>query len=338
MLTVELLCRSVKEWNKAREVDPDARIELSGIDLRGKDLIEANLSQLDFRATDLSRASLDRANISGANIRWANLSNASLIGASLNSADLDGANLSGANLNGVDFSWANLNGVNLDKADLSNSTIRYTVFADVNLSETVGLENIQHWGPATIGIDTLYKSKGNIPEVFLKGCGIPDNLIEYIHKLTGKAFDYYSCFISYSHKDEDFAHKIQEGLEAKGVRCYYAPHDLPIGAKTRPAIDEAIRDHDKLLIILSEQSVQSNWVEHEVEHALDLENQRKKLVLFPVRIDNAVMDSTTGWAGNIQRQRNIGNFTQWKDHDAYTTAFDRLLRDLQAASNSGEKS
>ena len=113
---------------------------------------------------------------------------------------------------------------------------------------------------------------------------------------------------------------------------------MPIGAKTRPAIDEAIRDHDKLLIILSEQSVQSNWVEHEVEHALDLENQRKKLVLFPVRIDNAVMDSTTGWAGNIQRQRNIGNFTQWKDHDAYTTAFDRLLRDLQAASNSGEKS
>jgi hypothetical protein len=30
------------------------------------------------------------------------------------------------------------------------------------------------------------------------------------------------------------------------------------------------------------------------------------------------------------RQRHAGDFRQWKQHDAYQKAFDRLLRDLKA--------
>jgi len=88
--------------------------------------------------------------------------------------------------------------------------------------------------------------------------------------------------------------------------------------------------HDQLLLILSEHSVQSDWVEPEVEHALDLERERKKISLFPVRIDDAIMESSTGWAGNVKRQRHIGDFTQSKQHDTYQAAFDRLVRDLKA--------
>lgn len=86
--------------------------------------------------------------------------------------------------------------------------------------------------------------------------------------------------------------------------------------------------HDKTLLILSEHSVQSDWVE--VEHALDIEKERKKNILFPVRVDEAVMESKSGWAGNVRRQRHIGDFARWKDHDAYSKAFERLLRDLKA--------
>ena len=42
------------------------------------------------------------------------------------------------------------------------------------------------------------------------------------------------------------------------------------------------------------------------------------------------MESKTGWAGNVKRQRHIGDFTEWKQHDAYQSAFDRLLRNLKA--------
>jgi hypothetical protein len=73
------------------------------------------------------------------------------------------------------------------------------------------------------------------------------------------------------------------------VRCWFAPHDLPIGARIRPAIDESIRLHDKLLLVLSETSVGSQWVEQEVETALSREREPEgKTVLFPIRIDGSV--------------------------------------------------
>ena len=86
-----------------------------------------------------------------------------------------------------------------------------------------------------------------------------------------------------------------------------------------------------LLLVLSEQSMASQWVEHEVEHAFDLEIERNEPVLFPVRLDRAVMDSKTGWAAKIRRERHIGEFEHWKEHDSYQKAFQRLLRDLKTA-------
>jgi hypothetical protein len=80
---------------------------------------------------------------------------------------------------------------------------------------------------------------------------------------------FYSCFISYSSKDQEFAERLHADLQNKGVRCWFAPHDMAIGAKIIDAIDEAIRLRDKVLLILSENSVASDWVEEEVTRALD---------------------------------------------------------------------
>jgi TIR domain len=139
----------------------------------------------------------------------------------------------------------------------------------------------------------------------------------------------YSCFISYSSKDQDFAERLHADLQNKGVRCWFAPHDLPIGAKTWDAIDEAIKLRDKLLLILSQNSIASDWVEDEVNKAFAEERDRKQLVLFPVRIDDAVMETSEPWARKLRAQRNIGDFQKWKDHDAYQKGLERLLRDLK---------
>jgi len=339
ILTKKLLLRSVEEWNAARKANPDINPDLCGVDLRGAylndvDLHGATLCGADLTGAHLIRAYLGGAYLSGATLNEADLFNAFLSRADLSSADLIYADLRHAGLMGADLSSADLMGADLSYADLSNANlsnakVAFTTFGNLDLSSAIGLDAIKHNGPSTIGIDTIYLSNGNIPEAFLRGCGVPDNFIEYARSLTANGIEYYSCFISYSHKNEEFAKRLHTDLQANNVRCWFAPHDLPIGAKTRPAIDDAIRIHDKLLLILSEQSVQSNWVEHEVEHALDLETEREKLVLFPVRLDDAVMDSKTGWASNVKRQRNIGDFTKWKDHDAYQEAFKRLLRDLK---------
>jgi TIR domain len=69
--------------------------------------------------------------------------------------------------------------------------------------------------------------------------------------------------ISYSSKDDAFAKRLYADLQNTGVRCWLAPHDLPIGAKTWDAIDAAIRVRDKVLLILSKNAIASDWVEDE---------------------------------------------------------------------------
>lgn len=296
----DILNNGVEVWNKWRKENPHIVPDLIKADIRGYDLSfidfsNAKLSESDFSFTNLFHAKLSETILSK-----------------------------------TVFIRTNFAQTLLSKTNFNGSSIGWSVFVNTDLSAAIGLDLIDHKGPSSIGIDTIYKSNGHIPEVFLRGCGFPDEFIANIPSLVGKGIEYYHVFISYSHKDDAFAKRLYHDLETKGVRCYDYRENMKIGDKIRPTIDESIRSSDKLLVILSEHSVKSNWVEHEVEHALDLEIERKKTALFPVRIDDAVMESKTGWAGNIRRQRHIGDFTQWKQPDAYTTAFDRLLRDSKA--------
>jgi hypothetical protein len=191
---------------------------------------------------------------------------------------------------------------------------------------------VRHLGPSNIAVNTLIRSAGKIPEKFLRSCGLPEVFITYIPILLKsiEPIQFYSCFISYSSKDQEFAERLYADLQNKGVRCWFAPEDLKIGDRFRDRIDESIRLHDKLLLILSENSVSSPWVSDEVEAAIEREHREGHTVLFPIKIDEAVMESEQAWAAAIRRTRHVGDFTKWKDHDSYRKAFDRLLRDLRA--------
>ena len=332
-MTREETIQRLKELGFENPVNEEDRIDLIGANLRGAYLSSADMTDAHLLRADLYSANLSDANLIGANLNSANLVNANLIGANLVSTFLGGAILIGANLNSATLYGSDLYRANLRGADLTGAALYRATFGNVDLREAKGLETIIHDGPSLIGIDTIYRSQGQIPEAFLRGAGVPDEFINYMSSLVGRPIEYYSCFISYSSEDQECAERLHNDLQGQRVRCWYAPKDLPIGARTRPSIDEAIRSHDKLLLILSETSVRSQWVEQEVESALEKERQAEgKTVLFPVRIDDTVMSIDTGWPKLIRNTRNIGDFTQWKDHDAYQVAFDRLLRDLKAGS------
>jgi formylglycine-generating enzyme required for sulfatase activity len=117
-------------------------------------------------------------------------------------------------------------------------------------------------------------------------------------------------------------------LRAAGVVCWYAPEDMAIGNRIRKTIYTAIGRLDKLLIILSYNSIASEWVEGEVERAFERERRQKETILFPIRLDDAVMDTDEAWAGDIRRTRHIGDFIRWNEAEAYARALQRLLRDL----------
>jgi hypothetical protein len=277
---------------------------------------------------DLSDAHLVRANLVGANLARANLRRANLTEANLAGADLCGADLTAAPL-----VLTNLAGANLAGANLAEALLLHTVFAFTALTEVKGLDRCQHAGPSIIDFETL--KSGPLPVAFLRGVGLPDRLIEHLPSLLNEAIQYYSCFISYSSKDQAFAKSLYDDLQNKRVRCWFAPHDMPIGAKIIDALDEAIRLRDKVLLILSEGAIASDWVEGEVTRALDEERTRKQVVLFPVRIDDAVMQTSEAWAGLLRGQRNIGDFTRWEEPDKYQESFERLMRDLRVKPQDG---
>ena len=307
---LDVLKQGVEVWNQWREQYPAIRPDLRGADLSDANLSSADLSLVNFNGAHLSHVRFSNANLSGAYFR--------------------GANLSGADLTGAKLSLATFGGTNLSGADLTGARVLFTIFAGIDLSQVKGLETVVHGNESYLDIHTIYRSKGKIPEAFLRGIGTPETMIEYIHSMLGSSINYYSCFISYSSKDETFVKQLYADLQSNAIRCWFAPEDLKIGAEIRFSIDESIRLHDKLLLVLSRYSVVSQWVEQEVERALARERKENKIVLFPIRLDNAVMEIEGGWPALIRNTRNIGDFTRWKRHDAYQKALERLLHDLKA--------
>ncbi len=302
-------------------INASGAANLSRADLRGAKLRDMKLSYVNMLGSDLLGADLRGADLTGVNLRGANLHGANLSGANLGGADLGGAKLGDANL-----SAANLRVALLDGAGLAGATLVETLFINVDLRDAIGLEACKHVGPSTVDHRTIEKS-GQLPLSFLRGVGLPDTLIDYLPSLMNNPIQFYSCFISYSAKDQEFSDRLHADLQGNGVRCWFAPHDMPIGAKILDEIDAAIRLREKVLLILSENSINSDWVEDEVATAFEEERRRGRLVLFPVRLDDTVISTTEAWAAKL-RQRNIGDFQKWKEHDAYKKAFARVLRDL----------
>jgi uncharacterized protein YjbI with pentapeptide repeats len=298
---------------------------LSDAELSCTTLIGANLSRANLRKAGLNEAFLPMANLSDADLYEAHLTRADLSDAHLTRANLSGALLDNANLREADLSGADLSGANLSGADLSGAVVFGTIFSDLDLRGVRGLDTLVHTGPSTIGTDTLVRSQGDLPKAFLRGAGLPDTFIAYARSFVQRPI---KCFISYASKDQAFATRLHADLQQRGVRCWFAsPED-----KIWQHIAESMRPCDKLILVLSEHSIASVWVEFEVKYALATEHSSDALVLFPVRLDDTIQHSTANWATHLQQMRQITDFTRWKQHDHYQKALSRLLRDLQQSS------
>lgn len=123
------------------------------------------------------------------------------------------------------------------------------------------------------------------------------------------------------------------------LRVWFAPEDIKGGKKIHEQIESAIRVHDKLLLVLSDASMVSQWVKTEISHAREREAKEGKQVLFPIRlvsfekIENwKVFDADRGRDSAKEiREYYIPDFSNWKDHDSFEKAFERLLSDLKAS-------
>ena len=95
----------------------------------------------------------------------------------------------------------------------------------------------------------------------------------------------YDIFLSYSHKDHKIAGEIHDILEDMGVSVFWDLDLLP-GCDYSSLIMDRIRIADCMFILLSENSMNSRFIIHEVHFAVTTASERDKLII-PVLIDSA---------------------------------------------------
>lgn len=115
------------------------------------------------------------------------------------------------------------------------------------------------------------------------------------------------------------------------------PDHIRGGEKLYDQIGRAIQVHDRLLLVLSENSLQSEWVVTELRRARKAEVKENRRKLFPIRLTDydtlkewECFDADCGKDLAVEvREFFIPDFSNWKSHDDFEKAFKRLLFDLK---------
>ncbi|MBR0652558.1 toll/interleukin-1 receptor domain-containing protein [Roseomonas terrae] len=91
----------------------------------------------------------------------------------------------------------------------------------------------------------------------------------------------HDVFLSYASTDRGAAEAICAALEARGIRCWVAPRDVPAGADWGEAILTAIGRAHAMVLVLSRTTANSVHVRNEVVTAVS-----QSLALVPVRVED----------------------------------------------------
>jgi uncharacterized protein YjbI with pentapeptide repeats len=291
----------VRAWNAWRDGQPEDSPDLYGADLTGADLTGANLS-----GADLSDAKLAGANLRDANLGYlrhpagsrttklvcAVLTEADLTGAKLNGADLTGANLSGADLTNASLACAKLTGANLAQAKLTGVDLAKQKLKGVDLAAMM-----------LAGVDLR---DTNFADATLPGADLSGANLSYSN-FTGA------------------------DIRSQQLRCWLVPEDLQTGNQPKGIRDEIIAVCDMLVLVVSEHSLGSAWMETEMEKVAQRQMKESKPTLYPIFLGDAVLKFEARWAGYLRHISPIDDFETWKDDEFYQGHFNLLMYQILGA-------
>ncbi len=103
-------------------------------------------------------------------------------------------------------------------------------------------------------------------------------------------------FISYSSRDIIYVNQMLDAMKKVGIEYWKAPDRIPAGSNYAKEIPAAINDCRLFLLILSEASQESIWVEKELDTAIRCHKK-----VLPVKIDNSELnDMFKFYLNNVQ--------------------------------------
>ena len=299
---------------------------LAGVNLDRATLSEANLSGADLTNANLDRANLDRANFTGAN----------LTGTSFNGANLSRCNLSSCTLNGADFYEAVLNDVATNDSDFRNCIIGYTVFQNCALDSASGLEEVRHDAPSTIGLDTLLRSRGALPESFILGSGVPAAVAGLQDSVADAPVSTLEVHISCAEADIGFARRLENNLRAAGIRTWVFAESFrgnPLvdrrATSGEEEIERWVRHYDRLIVICSAAGLDSETVRNDITSAQESQRTSDRWTMFLVDADGVMAGGRNRQARLLKEEHRVFDLTgQPEANEEYGTALDDLVANL----------
>ena len=328
--------------------------ELSGANMQSAHVSRSNLSHANFtRAnmagcslirSDLSSSTLQVAELAGAdlsysNLRYANLEDANLSGANLSSADLSWTNLSHANLRGAnltlasltlaDLTGADLRGAYITNADLEsaifvNTVLGMTKFVNCDLSKTIGLDSARHTGPSTLGLDTLARSGGLIPKVFLEKAGVAGPLLAAQDAMKGVTRAYPTVLIVGSAEDRELAGRLQSGLAASQIPSWVIAADDDLAVRSGDILPEHTLYYDRLLLLCTAQSLESSQASQYLAQLVGSRRSESDQTILAVAADSLFYQREDHLCNSL-KEGSVLDFRGWEDAKIYEEALTSLV-------------
>jgi len=145
-----------------------------------------------------------------------------------------------------------------------------------------------------------------------------------------------SVFISHSHQDHDFVAKLNQALRERDIRTWFSPEEIRPGSKLSESIFSAIDSFDRLIVVLSEHSMSSQWVNSELHRAYQRQRSEKQNILFPISIvpyakvkEWRSFDSDSGKDIAVElREYLIPCIDDWTDNTKFSAFVDAIAKGL----------
>lgn len=328
--------------------------DLSGANLTGAHLFRASMPRVAMIGAQLVGCSLTRANLTNGTLRHAILKGADLSHAALSYADLERADLSGANLTGSDLSWANLShadlrgatltdtaltmtnltgadlrGARIVKSDFESSILHRatgggTLFANCDLRSVIGLDTMLHAAPSTIALDTLARSGGRIPRVFLEGAGVAEPLIAAQDVLTSERRSYPTVLLIGSMAESELAERLCQDLSRAHIPAWalYADDEDALNAGAE-SLDHVVY-YDRLALLCTDASLENPLTSRYFAELVRTARQGSASPLISLAFGDLFFERKDRLCNNLRKGESM-DF-----RDGYGSALDTLVRELSA--------
>jgi len=101
----------------------------------------------------------------------------------------------------------------------------------------------------------------------------------------------FGVFVSHSAKDEEVATRISNGLKAFGLPLFFARWSIKPSDSIVQKIDRALARSDTILVLLTPNSVRSQWVKRELNSALMAQLQGHDVAVLPLLFEDCEVPS-----------------------------------------------